>query len=556
MKYIRLFDNHAKFEEFLESEDYVTPYAVWCDFEDEGHLHKRIETRIVAKFNITDTSSETRIMGWADELEEIVPEYFEEVIIDGVKMNPISSFFQFETTGEHTIKYKLAYPSVIEDCAFKDCTEMTEITLPEKITKIDNFALDNIGLTSITIPESVREISEGAFSYNAITEIYIPENVTSINPTFVDGCASLTSIVVSENNTTYDSRNNCNAVILTSSNSLVTGCNNTVIPDNITSIGNKAFYGRSGLTSVTLPQILTRIGMNSFSGTGLTDVVIPSTVTTIDNGAFYGCTSMESIKCEAETPPALGNNAFDSTNNCPIYVPETLVDTYKSANGWSAYASRIEGYTVFEYVDMGLPSGTLWAKCNLGASTESETGLYYQWADTQGYSAAQVGDGAGQKFFSNDDYKYYDTQNDDMTKYNANDNKTVLDLTDDAAYVAIGNGWQVPHGNAVDELIQNSTLSLATRDNVDGVLLTSNENGNTLFFPWSYAAERGQIYNDGNFIDLWTSMLGLKGYSDANVFEFFDGGGSAEFTGTGINRSAGCVIRPVKYDENYVWPNP
>ena len=86
-----------------------------------------------------------------------------------------------------------------------------------------------------------------------------------------------------------------------------------------------------------------------------------------------------------------------------------------------------------EYVDLGLPSGLLWAKKNIGAETEEDTGLYFQWGDTVGYTAEQVGEGEGKKYFGWDDYKFsVDGSSTNFSKYNETDGKTVLDLEDDA----------------------------------------------------------------------------------------------------------------------------
>ena len=93
----------------------------------------------------------------------------------------------------------------------------------------------------------------------------IGNDVTSIGYDAFEGCSGLTSIVVQEGNTKYDSRNGCNAIIETSTNTLIAGCRNTVIPESVTSIGKNAFYGCSGLTSVTIPNSVTSIGKSAFS---------------------------------------------------------------------------------------------------------------------------------------------------------------------------------------------------------------------------------------------------------------------------------------------------
>ena len=89
-------------------------------------------------------------------------------------------------------------------------------------------------------------------------------------------------MVVENGNTKYDSRNNCNAIIETATNTLISGCKNTIIPNSVTSIGSHAFYRCTGLTSVTIPNSVTTIGNYAFYGcTGLTSVTIPNSVTSI-----------------------------------------------------------------------------------------------------------------------------------------------------------------------------------------------------------------------------------------------------------------------------------
>jgi hypothetical protein len=112
---------------------------------------------------------------------------------------------------------------------------------------------------------------------------------------------------------------------------------------NDTIIGDSAFRSIRSMISVTIPNTVTSIDNNAFNGCdGLTTVIMPSTITSIGDRAFNGCDGLTSVTIKATTPPTLGQSAFNNTNNCPIYVPAASVDTYKAANGWSTYASRIQ----------------------------------------------------------------------------------------------------------------------------------------------------------------------------------------------------------------------
>ncbi len=136
----------------------------------------------------------------------------------------------------------------------------------------------------------------------------------------------------------------------------------------------------------------------------------------------------------------------------------------------------------FEYVDLGLPSGTKWATCNIGADKETDCGLYFSWGETKGYDSI-----INTKQFSLEYYKFsYKGSNSIFTKYNDTDGKTVLDLEDDAAYVNMGGRWHMPSKEQIKELITNTEATWEANYNgsgASGELLTSNINGNKLFLP-------------------------------------------------------------------------
>ena len=127
------------------------------------------------------------------------------------------------------------------------------------------------------------------------------------------------------------------------------GCRNlssVTISNNVTTIGSYVFYGCSGLTSIVIPSGVYLIGDSSFEDCrSVTSITIPSGVTSIGMSAFYNCRGLTSITCLSTVPPTLsGANAFDYTNNCPIYVPASVVDEYQgsTSTGWSTYSSRLQ----------------------------------------------------------------------------------------------------------------------------------------------------------------------------------------------------------------------
>ena len=140
--------------------------------------------------------------------------------------------------------------------AFKDCSLLTFITIPNSVESIGYSAFQNcISLNSIAIPNSVKQISTGS-----LWDGYVHTSYCDI---FVN-CPSLKSITVEEGNSKYDSRNNCNAIIETATNSLLVGCNTTIIPDGISEIGAYAFKGCTNLSSITIPSSVRLIGSHAF----------------------------------------------------------------------------------------------------------------------------------------------------------------------------------------------------------------------------------------------------------------------------------------------------
>lgn len=193
------------------------------------------------------------------------------------------------------------------------------------------------------IPEKIPILQQYFIDYSGIKNLVISKYITSISmgSSIFYGCSML-SIVVESGNSVYDSRNNCNAIIETATNKLVYGCRNTVIPNDIITIGQDAFFNQYNITSMIIPNSVTTIENRAFYECyDLTSMTIPSSVTSIGYRCFEGCTSIAEFKILATTPPSLGFSAFLSTS-FPIYVPAASVNTYKAASGWSEYASRIQ----------------------------------------------------------------------------------------------------------------------------------------------------------------------------------------------------------------------
>ena len=216
-------------------------------------------------------------------------------------------------------------------------------TIPNSATSIGRSAFASCsGPTSLTIPNSVTSIGYGAFlKCSGITSITIGNSVSSIGLQAFVGCSDLSSIMIEKGNSYYDSRDNCNAIIETKSNTLISGCKNTIIPNSVTSIGESAFDNCSGLTSITIPNSITSIEYRAFYDcSGLTSVTIPNSVTSIDGNAFRDCSNLTSITCEATIPPTCGSCCYDGVHKfIPVYVPANSIDAYKKANRWKEFTN-------------------------------------------------------------------------------------------------------------------------------------------------------------------------------------------------------------------------
>lgn len=214
-----------------------------------------------------------------------------------------------------TYKGKKYEVLTISKQAFQGCSKLTQLTIPNTITTIGKEAFSGclkmesveIGnsvktindeafwgcssLKTITIPQSVNIIGNDAFGYCfGLTSLTIPKSVMTIRDGAFANCVNLASITVENGNSYFDSRDDCNAIIKTTSNELIAGCKNTVVPSSVKSFANSAFNGCKDLKNITIPDGATKIGDEAFKGcSNLTSITIPSSVTSIGENAFKSC---------------------------------------------------------------------------------------------------------------------------------------------------------------------------------------------------------------------------------------------------------------------------
>ena len=308
MKYLKQFEttaayNAAKPNLILPNVSLITETH---RVEYNPYVEPIIETNLVAKFNITNTSNPTRI---AYETSG-----FNAVEIDDVVQQTVESFHTFNTIGEHTVKYSLKNPNIIGDNAFKECVALKNVIIPDNVTSIGTNAFYNCtSLTSCTIGSSVTTIGGGAFWLCNFRNIDIPNSVTSIGNSAFSYCSELRDIEIPSGITNINTYTFYKCIKLTS----------VTISDSVTSINGSAFANCESLRNINIPDSVTNIGDSAFwECSALTNVNIGSGVTNIDTTAFYNCSSLTSITCSALNAPSIIYTTFDGVHsNGTLYVP-------------------------------------------------------------------------------------------------------------------------------------------------------------------------------------------------------------------------------------------
>ena len=224
--------------------------------------------------------------------------------------------------------------------------------IPDNVKIIGNRAFAGCeDLQSITLPSGLTDIYEWAFAEcSALREIYIPQNVRNIQSGPFASCESLRKIVVDAANTVYDSREDCNGIIETSSNTLIAGIQATKIPNTVTTIGSYAYYNCRNLTSVNIPLSVTHIAKYAFGfNSSLSSITIPKSITSLENQAFYA-SCLSSIISEIEEPFAIPLMTFDPWGNkdtffqqdVTLYVPAGTKTLYEATEGWNKFQNIVE----------------------------------------------------------------------------------------------------------------------------------------------------------------------------------------------------------------------
>ena len=459
-----------------------------------------------------------------------------------------------------TVKLPAALVSIPTYC-FDGCSALKSVTLPTGITTIPNYAFRKCtALETLAIPSTITSVGLYAFSgCSVLTVINLPSGLKTIGDYAFHGCKAITSVDFPASLTS----------IGYSSYSMCTALTSVTIGSNI-SLGSSAFSYCSSLSSVVLPEGMTSIPECCFDHcTKLATITWPTTLATIEYGAFGGC-QFESSNRTLQLPPSvtsIGSNAFGCLHHLllpsasPIsiasnsfrigytllYVPSNMIEMYKARTNWDSYIEQIrpiEDYPsafafpgdVGEPIDLGL--SVKWASWNVGASAPEEYGAYFAWGETDIKSS-----------YSWDNYKWCNGSSTTLTKYNNDssygfvDNKTTLDLEDDAAHVHWGGTWRMPTIEEYRELFDyNNCTTIWSYEYGGGYRITSKKPGFTdksIFLPaagnWAGSSNSG---TDGWY---WSSSLMTETPYNAYWYSFHK-----KYVAIIDNQRCQCLpIRPV-----------
>lgn len=288
----------------------------------------------------------------------------------------------YKALSGYTNLQSLVLPSSITkigSMAFSDCYNLTTLDIPDGVTELGYSSLSNCSrLISVKLPADLEVIYSYAFrGCSSLESIHIPAKVKEIDNDILNGCSRLKTITIAEDNTIFDSRNQCNAIINTANNTLMIGCLGSTIPSGVTTIGYDSFRGLN-ITSIDIPNTVKEIKQSAFYNSGLTSLRLPSTLESIGSHAFANCNKLkevflEKIDYEYEStlfqncgnlekvysldtePTAINGDIFNnydyntqttSFTTATLYVPEGTKEKYASLGGWRRFGSKIMEFDV------------------------------------------------------------------------------------------------------------------------------------------------------------------------------------------------------------------
>lgn len=460
------------------------------------------------------------------------------VLPAALKSLPSSCFEGCSTITEVTLPTAI---STIPDYCFRNCSSLESLDMPSTVTAVNQYALSGCSkLAGIDLPSGLKTIGDYAFQgCSSLAGVSFPSALTFIGQYAFDHCRSLTTVSLADG-----------VSIGSSAFSVCIALASVILPSDLISIPSNCFSNCIGLTAITWPANLTTISSGAFSGCRFNNanstLELPASVTTIGSGAFG---YLHHIIILSTTAVSIQGDTF-AFGYTFLYVPAGMVEMYKVRTNWSYYKDNIlpigdypkepsVGGTTADAVDLGLPSGLKWASWNLGASSPEEYGDYFAWGETEPKSNYEWST-----------YKWCDGDYNKLTKYCTKsscwdssepmDNKNVPDPEDDAAHVDWGGSWRMPTYDEWTELRDNCTWTRTTKNGVNGRLVTSKTNSNSIFLPAAGCRIGYNLNGAGSVGYYGSSSLETGDPRYANDFYL-----SVEVMGLCFDRCYGHSVRPV-----------
>jgi len=502
-----------------------------------------------------------------------------EAFRDCTKLTSINIPDSIKTISECTFGYCYGLTSVtipnsvtsIGEGAFIGCSGLTSITIPDYVTSIGNYAFQYCSeLTSVIIGNLIKSIGKYAFySCSKLTDITC--NTTSApsiqNDTFqgIKTGGTLTVPIGSAGydywmqNTNYylgiynwskkeetnnidninnnrkikckykgngntsiklfNTFNDLNAIYKDDTSITITNSYNFndnsehdviyIFNNDVTSINNYAFFNCNDLIKITIPNSVTSIGNNAFCGcSGLTSIVIPDSVTLIDRYAFENCSNLDSVTI---------GNGVKTINDWAFYNCSNLVNIIIGKSVKTIGEGAFQYCYKPKFIDLGLPSGTLWSKTNLGAENEYDYGKYYQWGNINGYTISEY-ENLSENFSQE---QYNQTSGADLTT------NITPGSEYDAATFNLGKFWQMPNKVQFEELTNTEYVTLKWLENyndtgINGLLITSKINSNSIFLPAAGLIPITDVHPKDNENNIFNNRNKAGYYWDTSISSIFD----------------------------------
>ena len=403
-------------------------------------------------------------------------------------------------------------------CAFLDCDGLTSVTIPNSVTRILQYAFDGCDLLkSVTIPNSLTYIGWHAFRHcRSLTSITIPHSVTCIKFEAFKGCYNMKDVY-----------------------SYITDPLSLMVENDIFKNIDDNYSGRT--LHVPYGTVYAYQADEHWFPYFEQIVEMDPEMELIGDVNFDGQIDIADINAVIDI--ILGIDGFTMIADVNRDGEVTIADVNAIMDIILGGNEEPEPEPEHEWVDLGLPSGTLWATMNIGANTREDYGDYFAWGETEPKEVYTWGT-----------YKWCNGSKNTLTKYNTNsdygivDGKTELEPEDDAAYVNWGPSWRTPTTEQQAELISKCSWSRKTINGVKGYMLTG-PNGKKLFLPAAGYRYEGSVFQAGTYGSFWSSSCYTSNGISSNSFSACDmgfNGDSFFLNGSLSYRYFGHSVRAVR----------